>query len=111
MINVLAIFMHGPRLRIVIRSFLSETAPRVVIEAKESSRVTFAFVKCPLLSIKSMIQIAEHYAKKYNAEKYICGEYKWKLCRPFLQLLEDTGGLPRALQYVFERCLKGDGKE
>jgi hypothetical protein len=28
------------------------------------------------------------------------------LCRSFLQLLEDTGGLPRALQYIFDVCFE-----
>jgi hypothetical protein len=53
-----------------------------------------------------MLDIANHYEQKFDAEKFDCGTYKWMLCQPFLQLLEDTGGLPRALQYVFEECFK-----
>ncbi|KAG0050077.1 hypothetical protein BGZ83_005162 [Gryganskiella cystojenkinii] len=54
-----------------------------------------------------------YYAEKYGAEKYDCGIYKWKLCRHFLELLEDTGGLPRALELLFGQCFLfgggGDG--
>ncbi|CAG8582460.1 13754_t:CDS:2 [Acaulospora morrowiae] len=106
MINGLASFMLGPPSRIYVQTFLSGTTPQVVISAKESSRVSFGFVNCPQLSFKALLNIANHYAQKYDAEKFACGTYKWMLCRPFLQLLEDTGGLPRALQYIFDVCFE-----
>ncbi|CAG8575804.1 3876_t:CDS:2 [Acaulospora morrowiae] len=106
MINNLASFMLGPSSNIYVQAFLSGTAPQVVISAKESSRVSFGFVNCPQLSFKALLNIANHYAQKYDAEKFSCGTYKWMLCRPFLQLLEDTGGLPRALQYIFDVCFE-----
>jgi hypothetical protein len=109
-INGLASYMLGPSL-IYVQTFLSGTAPQVVISAKKSSKVSFEFAKCPQLSFRAMLNIADHYAQKYDAEKFGCGTYKWMLCRPFLQLLEDTGGLPRAIQYVFEVCFEAAGKK
>jgi hypothetical protein len=98
MINGLASYMLGPPSLIYVQTFLSGTAPQVVISAKKSSKVSFEFAKCPQLSFRAMLNIADHYAQKYDAEKFGCGTYKWMLCRPFFQLLEDTGGLPRAIQ-------------
>ncbi|CAB5364970.1 unnamed protein product [Rhizophagus irregularis] len=106
MINDLAPFMLAPQSLIYVQTFLSGTAPQVVISNKESSRVSFIFADCPQLSFRAMLNIANHYAQKYDAEKFNCGSYKWMLCQPFLQLLEDTRGLPRALQYVFEVCFE-----
>ncbi|KAF9107623.1 hypothetical protein BGX27_008683, partial [Mortierella sp. AM989] len=40
----------------------------------------------------------------YGAEKYEDGTHRWTLCRSFLQLLEDTGGPPQALQTLCEEC-------
>jgi hypothetical protein len=113
MINSLAPFMFGPPSRVFVQTFLSGTAPQVVISVKESSKVSFKFVKCPQLSLRAMLDIANHYAQKFDAEKFDCGMYKWLLCQLFLQLLDNTRGLPRALQYVFRECFKinGDGKK
>ncbi|CAJ0927373.1 21204_t:CDS:2, partial [Entrophospora sp. SA101] len=105
MFNELATFMMN-RLEAFVQTFISGTAPQVVISAKEPSRVSFHFVECPLLSMTSMIKIVDQFAESCNAEKFECGEYKWKLCRPFLYHLEDTGGLPHALQYLLEICFK-----
>ncbi|GBC51889.2 hypothetical protein GLOIN_2v414785 [Rhizophagus irregularis DAOM 181602=DAOM 197198] len=90
MINDLAPFMLAPQSLIYIQTFLSGTAPQVVISNKESLRVSFIFADCPQLSFRAMLNIANHYAQKYDAEKFNC----------------DTGGLPRALQYVFEVCFE-----
>ncbi|GBC05179.1 hypothetical protein RclHR1_06080008 [Rhizophagus clarus] len=106
MINGLASFMFGPPSLIYVQTFFSGTAPQAVISVKESSKVSFEFANCPQLSFRALLEIANHYAQKYDVEKFDCGTYKWMLCRPFLQLLEDTGGLPRALQYVFEVCFE-----
>src|SRR5690606_16615213 len=95
-INGLTSFMYATA-PIFVQTFLSGTAPRAIIEVQEPSKVSFEFVNCPLLSFKSMLEITEHYAEKHGAEKFDCGTYKWMLCPHFLQLLEDTGGLPRAL--------------
>ncbi|CAB5319224.1 unnamed protein product [Rhizophagus irregularis] len=105
MINGLASYMFGPSSHIFVQPFLSGIVPHVVISTKESSKVSFRFVKCSQLSLKAMIEITDHYAQKFNAEKFDQSEYRWKFCQPFIQLLEDTRGLSRALQYVFHKCL------
>ncbi|KAI8345857.1 hypothetical protein B0O80DRAFT_471691 [Mortierella sp. GBAus27b] len=103
MIRRLASFMATSTF---IQTFLSGTAPQAVVKAQEPTEVSFQFIECPLLSFRSMLDIAEHYANVEGADKFDCGTYKWMLCRQFLQLLEDTGGLPRALQYLFEQCFR-----
>ncbi|GBC06268.1 hypothetical protein RclHR1_06720004 [Rhizophagus clarus] len=55
--------------------------------------------------MKSIIQIVDFYAEKYSAEK-INGEYMWKLCSKFLHIIQDTGGLPRVLQYMLTLCFE-----
>jgi hypothetical protein len=104
--------MYGPS-HIFVQPFLSGTAPQFVNSTKESSKVSFGFVNCPQLSLKAMIEIANHYAQKFDAEKFDRGEYKWMLCQPFFQFLDDTRGMPRALQYIFYECLETgcDGKK
>ncbi|GBB92486.1 hypothetical protein RclHR1_20100003 [Rhizophagus clarus] len=84
--------------------FLSGTAPHAVIEQKEASKISFEFIECPLLNIASMIRIMDHFAMKFKAPTYDNHIYKWKLCAPLLQLLMDTGGLPRALEQLFIQC-------
>jgi hypothetical protein len=39
--------MFGPPSCIYVQTFLSGTAPQVVISAKELTRVSFRFVNCP----------------------------------------------------------------
>ncbi|KAF9406951.1 hypothetical protein BGZ76_006232, partial [Entomortierella beljakovae] len=102
-INSLASFMLSNS-SIFVQTFLSGTAPRIIIAAKETSRVSFGFESCPLLSFRAMFEIAEHYAVTCQAEKFECGTFKWTLCKRFLQLLEDTGGLPRAIDLLFQEC-------
>jgi hypothetical protein len=104
MIHYLAGYMPGPS-HIFIQTFLSGTAPRVVISAKKPTSFSFRFVNCPQLSLRAMLKIANHYAQKFGAKTFD-DTYKWMIYQPFLQLLEDTGGLPHALQYVFEECFK-----
>ncbi|UZO28612.1 uncharacterized protein OCT59_022129 [Rhizophagus irregularis] len=72
MINDLAPFMLAPQSLIYIQTFLSGTAPQVVISNKESLRVSFIFADCPQLSFRAMLNIANHYAQKYDAEKFNC---------------------------------------
>ncbi|KAF9936090.1 hypothetical protein BGZ65_002758 [Modicella reniformis] len=97
-------FMHSSATSKFIQTFLSGTAPQAVVKVQEPTKVSFRFIDRPLLSFRPMLDIAEHYADEEGAEKFDCGAYKWMLCRQFLQLLEDTGGLPHALQYLFEQC-------
>ncbi|RGB22845.1 hypothetical protein C1646_677547 [Rhizophagus diaphanus] len=109
MIHHISEFMLKSALPAFVQPFLSGTAPLAVINQKEASRISFQFVNCPLLNDKSIIRITDHFAEKFNAgiANYA---YKWKYCRQMLQLLRDTGGLPRALQRLFIECFGVDGK-
>jgi hypothetical protein len=110
MIHNISEFMLSSALPTFVQPFLSGTAPLAVIEQKEASRISFQFVDCPLLNDKSIIRIMDHFAEKFNAgvTNYA---YRWKYCRQMLQLLRDTGGLPRALQRLFIVCFGADGKQ
>ncbi|EXX50315.1 hypothetical protein RirG_271970 [Rhizophagus irregularis DAOM 197198w] len=110
MIHNIAEFMLNSALPTFVQPFLSGTAPLAVIKIKEAPRISFRFVDCPLLNDKSIIRIMDHFAEKFNAgiANYA---YKWKYCRQMLQLLRDTGGLPRALQRLFIVCFGADGKQ
>ena len=109
MIHNISEFMLNSALPTFVQPFLSGTAPLAVIKQKEASSISFQFVDCPLLNDKSMIRIMDHFAEKFNAgiANYA---YKWKYCRQMLQLLRDTGGLPRALQRLFIECFGDYGK-
>ncbi|PKC08293.1 hypothetical protein RhiirA5_399395 [Rhizophagus irregularis] len=109
MIHNISEFMLKSALPAFVQPFLSGTAPLAVIEQKEASRISFLFVDCPLLNDQSIIRITDHFAEKFNAgiANYA---YKWKYCRQMLQLLRDTGGLPRALQRLFIVCFGAYGE-
>ncbi|RGB21675.1 hypothetical protein C1646_777539 [Rhizophagus diaphanus] len=109
MIHNISEFMLNSTIPTFVQPFLSGTAPLAVIQHKEASRISFHFVDCPLLNDKSIIRIMDHFAEKFNAgiANYA---YKWKYCRQMLQLLRDTGGLPRALQRLFIVCFGVDGE-
>jgi hypothetical protein len=95
---------HGATSSTFVLTFLSGTAPYAVIKQKKASKVSFEFVECPLLDEASIIRIVDHFAAKFKAPTFYNNEYKWKLCAPLLQLLLDTGGLPRALEQLFMQC-------
>lgn len=105
MINSFAPFMM-PSSSIFVQTFLSGTVPRLIISAKETSMISFGFVRCPLLSFRAMFEIAEYFSKEFDAEIFKNGTYKWTLNQRFLQLLEDTGGLPRAMELLFQECFR-----
>jgi hypothetical protein len=86
---------HGTTSSTFVLTFLSGTAPYAVIKQKKASKVSFEFVECPI------IRIMDHFAAKFKAPTFHNNVYKWKLCAPLLQLLLDTGGLPRALEQLF----------
>ncbi|GBB90793.1 hypothetical protein RclHR1_17890004 [Rhizophagus clarus] len=99
-------YMHGNSSHFTfVQEFFSGTAREAAVREKEASKLTLESIKCPTLSMKSMIQIVDFYAEKYGAEK-INGEYMWKLCSKFLHIIQDTGGLPRALQYMLALCFE-----
>ncbi|GES94605.1 hypothetical protein GLOIN_2v1775112 [Rhizophagus clarus] len=88
-----------------VQEFLSGTVRQAAIREKETYKLSLKQIKCPMLSMKSMIQIVDFYAEKYDAEK-INGEYSWKLHSPFLQIIQDTEGLPRTLQHMLIICFQ-----
>jgi len=50
-----------------------------------------------------IFKLIEHYASQFGANPW-----EWRLCLPFLQLLGDMGGLPRAISYLLEECFGRD---
>ncbi|CAJ0626506.1 16527_t:CDS:2 [Entrophospora sp. SA101] len=97
---VLGPLMTEKRLDYYVQTFLSGTAPQDVTREKEPTSYSFAFVKCPMLTITAILNIFDYFANK-NGDR----QQHWMASTPFLQLLYDTGGLPRALQYVIEKSL------
>ncbi|CAG8684567.1 17281_t:CDS:2, partial [Racocetra fulgida] len=87
-----------------IQPFLSGTAPQAVVAQKQASTISFHLVDCPLLDNASMIRIMDHFATKFKAPTFPNRVYEWKLCAPLLQLLINTGGLPRALERLLITC-------
>lgn len=92
----------GNRIDYFVQTFLSGTALRDVIKKFGPSSYSFVFVECPLLSTTAIREIVDYYANE-NGDK----QQGWMTSASFLQILYDTGGLPRALQYVLEKlCLQ-----
>ncbi|CAG8508035.1 3411_t:CDS:2 [Ambispora gerdemannii] len=83
----LTTYMFGPPKDIFVQLFLSGTAPQAILKEKEPTNISFEFIR-------------GIWWKKIN------GEYEWKLCYPFLQIIRDTGGLSRALQHLLEICFE-----
>ncbi|CAG8713521.1 2171_t:CDS:2, partial [Ambispora leptoticha] len=96
-------FMLGQPKAYFVQSFLSGTAPQEVIWRKEPTMYSFQFVDCSLLNMQARINIMNHFATKSGFS-----EKTWNLQERMYFLLCDTGGLPRAIQYLLERCF---GKE
>jgi len=82
-----------------IQTFISGTAHRKVMESKEPTMYTFQFIDTPLLSLGAVFKLIEYYATQFGANPW-----EWKMQLPFLQLLGDMGGLPRAISYLLEEC-------
>ena len=73
------------------------------MQSKEPTMYTFEFIDTPLLSLGAVFKLIEHYATQFGASPW-----EWKMCLPFLQLLGDMGGLPRAISYLLEECFGGN---
>ncbi|GET04772.1 hypothetical protein GLOIN_2v1878909 [Rhizophagus clarus] len=89
--------------RYYVQTFLSGTASQYVTNNFKATEYSFEFVKCPLLSNKSIIEIFNYYAEKRGGKEKL-----WMYNTKFIQLLYDTGGLPRALETVLDECFKRD---
>ena len=69
------------------------------MQSKEPAMYTFEFIDIPLLSLGAVFKLVEHYATLFGASPWA-----WKMQLPFLQLLGDMGGLPRAISYLLVEC-------
>lgn len=88
---------------LTIQPFISGTAHRKVMATKEPSMYSFEYVHTPLLSLGATFKLIQHYAEQFGAKPW-----EWKMHLPFLQLLSDMGGLPRAISYLLEECFGKD---
>jgi hypothetical protein len=82
----------------MIQPFVSGTAYRQVMESTQPNMYTFEFIDVSLLSLGAVLKLVEHYATQFGANA------EWKTQLPFLRLLGDMGGLPRAISYLLEEC-------
>ncbi|PKK73214.1 hypothetical protein RhiirC2_776306 [Rhizophagus irregularis] len=89
---------------LLCKNFFREQQSKLLTGKEKRQKATLVPIKCPMLTTKSMFQIMDFYAEKCGAEK-TDDEYIWKLCNPFLLIIWDTGGLPRALQFMLSTCL------
>ncbi|CAI2180089.1 19920_t:CDS:2 [Funneliformis geosporum] len=83
-----------------IQTFLSGTALQDVVQQKELTIYTFDYINYPLLSMTACIEIVDHFAKQYGDT-----EFRWYLDRPFIKILDDARGLPRAIEYILNDVL------
>ncbi|GES73716.1 hypothetical protein GLOIN_2v1720049 [Rhizophagus clarus] len=90
----------GARIDYFVQTLLSGTALREATKKFEPTSYSFEFVECPLLTTVAMLEIVDYYANE-NGDK----QQGWMSSAPYLQILYDTGGLPRALQYVLEKSI------
>jgi len=84
---------------LIIQPFISGTSYKNVLQSKEPTMYTFEFIEAPLLSLGAVFKLIEYYAMQFGADPW-----EWKMQLPFLQLLGDMGGLPRAVSYLLEEC-------
>lgn len=96
---------HFTNPRATVQLFLSGTTHRKVVAKKEPTMYTFKFIAVPLLSLQGTLKLVTHYAT-------LCGaNNQWQLHRPFLQLLADLGGLPRAVSYLVLEHFEPNSRE
>ncbi|CAG8626796.1 7624_t:CDS:2 [Paraglomus brasilianum] len=90
-------YMIDQTSNIFIQTFISGTARSKVLEATKPTLYNIAPIRCPMLSISSCIFILKHFMNLLNIADHLWVPHFW-----LLELLSDTGGLPRALQYFLE---------
>jgi hypothetical protein len=104
MLYALGPSMREYEIRYYVQTFLSGTASQDFANIFKAQEYSFEFVKCPLLSNKSIIEIFDYFAEKGgDKEKHRMRNTK------FLHLLYDTNGLPRALETILNECLEREG--
>ncbi|GES98556.1 hypothetical protein GLOIN_2v1729495 [Rhizophagus clarus] len=77
-------------------TLLSGTAPQDAIRAMEPTMYSIEPLDLPLLSLESCLEIMREFATNHGFFDYLWVPHIW-----IHQLLLDTGGLPRALEYLF----------
>ncbi|GES96875.1 hypothetical protein GLOIN_2v1729495 [Rhizophagus clarus] len=93
---VLGHHMVGKIPNIFVQTLLSGTAPQDAIRAMEPTMYTIEPLDLPLLSLESRLEIMREFATNHGFFDYLWVPHIW-----IHQLLLDTGGLPRALEYLF----------
>ncbi|UZO08772.1 uncharacterized protein OCT59_029023 [Rhizophagus irregularis] len=93
---VLGHHMTGKIPNIFIQTLLSGTAPQDAIRAMEPSMYSCEPLDLPLLSLESRLDIMREFATNHDVSDCVWVPKIW-----IHQLLLDTGGLPRALEYLF----------
>jgi hypothetical protein len=82
---------------IFMQTFFSGTEKRSIVTTKKTSAYSWTFVECPLLPLADCVQIMRHFSEYYGFD-----DKKWFLESWIHYLLSDTGGLPRALEILFD---------
>ncbi|CAG8461739.1 2755_t:CDS:2, partial [Funneliformis mosseae] len=81
---------------IFVQTLLSGTAPQDAIRAMEPTMYSCELIDLPLLSLESRLDIMREFATSYNVSDNVWVPQIW-----IHQLLLDTGGLSRALEFLF----------
>lgn len=94
----LGAFMTGTTFKkTFMQTFFSGTEKRSIVATKQASAYSWTFVECPLLPLADRVQIMRHFSEYYGFD-----DKKWILEPWIHHLLSDTGGLPRALEILFD---------
>jgi hypothetical protein len=88
--------MTGRISNIFVQTLLSGTAPQDAIRSMEPTMYSIEPLDLPLLSLESRLEIMREFATNHNIS-----DHEWVPQIWIHQLLLDTGGLPRALEYLF----------
>ncbi|CAB5364583.1 unnamed protein product [Rhizophagus irregularis] len=93
---ILGHHMAGEIPEVFVQTLLSGTAPQDAIRAMEPTMYSIEPLNLPLLSLESRLDIMRDFATNYDVSDCVWVPKVW-----IHQLLLDTGGLPRALEYLF----------
>ncbi|CAB5394362.1 unnamed protein product [Rhizophagus irregularis] len=88
--------MAGEIPEVFVQTLLSGTAPQDAIRAMEPTMYSIEPLDLPLLSLESRLEIMREFATNHDVSDCVWVPKVW-----IHQLLLDTGGLPRALEYLF----------
>ncbi|CAG8650665.1 394_t:CDS:2 [Paraglomus brasilianum] len=104
MMALLGSYMIGISQYDFVQTFISGTARTNIIESTKPTSYSIVPLNCPMLSMKSCFDIMRYFMKEHVKVE----DSLWVLCFWIYELLSDTGGLPRAMQFLLERCF-GEG--